>query len=94
MVMSLFCATIVVAQCYILCNLNISRGGEIFVDFAVLGVISENFTLEIFHGVVTSIPPIDALATGRFNQAIKGYFCIESSDQDVRKSGDQAPLES
>ena len=30
----------------------------------------------------------------RFNQAIKGYFCTESSDQGVRKSGDQAPLES
>ena len=31
----------------VLYSLNISRG-EIFADFAVLGVISENFTLEIF----------------------------------------------
>ena len=29
-------------------SLNISRG-EIFADFAILGVISENFSLEIFR---------------------------------------------
>ena len=47
------------------------------------------------QGVVTSIPPIDALTTGiKINQVIKGYICSESSDQGVRKSGDQAPLES
>ena len=48
-------------------SLNISRG-KFFADFAVLGVISENFTLEIFR------PPYSLIHFGSVCKSMKILF--------------------
>ena len=48
-------------------SLNISRG-KIFADFAVLGVISENFTPEIFR------PPYSLIHFGSVCKSVKILF--------------------